>query len=267
MKIKVSGVVAFGLGVMILAGCAADRVGDEFEDEKTATTAAALDEGTSASELEGLASADPAKAAESLAAKSDGCRTRTVDAANPAVVHVKLEGCTRRFGRHVVSGELTVTFSANADGSLHSETTSNDLTIDGRPFTRKVSADIRLDGDLRHVSRHSEETGSRKNGDSLVRTGDHVIVFDKAKRCRTMNGTGHAVVGGDRTISSTITSFVTCEAADGQDYCPTGTIEHVNESKRKTVLKTFDGSATARIDISKPKGDKTTTWSLDCTPR
>lgn len=76
-----------------------------------------------------------------------------------------------------------------------------------------------------------------------------------------------AVIGGTRTVESTITNFETCETPEGDDYCPKGTIEDVNESKRKTALKTFDGSTSARIEVSKPKGDKVSIWTLSCTPR
>lgn len=266
---KLCWITALGAsGILALAGCSVAAEDDEFDDEKTATSVAALDVGTSSSELSDLSSLDPAKAASDVAAsKTKGCRTRSVDPSNPNVVRVVLDKCSGRFGRHVVSGNLTVTFSSNADGSLHAETVSNDLTVDGRALTRSVSADIKIDGNVRTVTRHSEKSGTKKNGDSFVQSGDEVVVMDKVTRCRTENGTGRAVVAGTRVITSTITNLQTCETAEGEDYCPTGAIEHVNETKGKTVLKTFDGSATAKIEISKPKGDKTTTWALACTPR
>lgn len=252
---------------MAVGGCAADTGGDDLDDEKSATTASALDEGTSSTELGDLESTDPGKAAAGLAAtKTKGCRTHTVDPAAPNVVHVTLTACTGRFGRHVVNGHLTVTFSSNADGSLHSQTSSDDLTIDGRPFSRTVAADITISGTERHVSRHSEKTGTKKNGDSLVQTDDEVVVKDTSTRCRTVNGTGHSLIGGSRNIATTTTNFRTCETADGDDLCPTGTIEHVNESKGKTRVATFDGSASATIEVSKKKGTETQTWPLDCTP-
>jgi hypothetical protein len=261
-------VIAFAATMLVLGGCSAPVKDDDFDDEKSATTASALDDGTSSTELADLGSTDPAAAASSLAAsKTKGCRTRTLDATNPNVVHVALVDCTGRFGRHVVNGNLTVTFSSNADGALHAETVSSDLTIDGRPFSRQVSSDIRVTGGVRYVSRHSHETGTKPNGDSLVHTGDHVVVTDTATRCRTVNGTATSVIAGSRTVASTITNLQTCETDTGEDLCPTGTIEHVNDAKRKTVLATFDGSSTATIDISKPKGEKTKSWALDCTPR
>jgi hypothetical protein len=260
--------IALAVGVFGLAGCFANAGDDDLDDEKSATTASALDVGTSSTELGDLTSTDPAQAASGVAAsKTKGCHTRTVDAANPNVVHVTLESCTGRFGRHVVSGHLTVTFSSNTDGSLHSETVSSDLTVDGRPFSRSVSADITIAGDVRNVSRHSEKTGTKKNGDSLVQTEDEVVVVDRSTRCRTVNGTGHSLVGGNRSITSTTTNLQTCETAEGEDLCPTGTIEHVNEAKGKTRVASFDGSANATIEVAKRKGSETKNWPLDCTPR
>jgi len=260
--------IAAVASVFAVAGCFASPGDDDLDDEKEATTASALDVGTSSTELGDLATADPTQAAAGVASsKTKGCRTRALDPASPNVVLITLEECTGRFGRHSVSGHLTVTFSSNADGSLHSETVSSDLTVDGRPFSRTVSADISVAGDVRHVSRHSEKAGTKKNGDSLVQTEDEVVVIDKSTRCRTVNGTGHALVGGNRNIASTTTNLQTCETPEGDDLCPTGSIEHVNQSKGKTRVATFDGSVNATIEIAKRKGSATKTWSLDCTPR
>lgn len=263
----VCGIAALATGLLV--GCANDMADDEleFDDEKATTTVSALDVAVSSEELDELDCSDPAQVASRLASKAKACRTRAVDPSNPNVVHVTLQDCGGRFDRHKVSGHLMVTFSAKPDGSLHSESVSTDLTIDGRPFSRSVSADITCAGDLQTVTRHAEKTGNKKNGDSLVRTSDSVVVKNRATRCRTENGTGHAVIGGTRTIESTITNFETCETPEGDDYCPKGTIEDVNESKGKTVLKTFDGSTSARIEVSKPKGDKVSIWTLSCTPR
>ncbi|MBS2014815.1 MAG: hypothetical protein JST00_18140 [Deltaproteobacteria bacterium] len=262
----VRNVLALGATLFVLTGCTS-TVDDDFDDEKTATAVAALDVGTDATEIDGLESLDAAKAAQELAlVKVKGCRTRTVDPSNPNVVHVVLDGCTGRFDRHSVSGTMTVTFSPNADGSLHAEKVGN-LTIDGRAFTRTVSADIKVTGNVRVVSRHAEKVGTKKTGESVTHSSDAVVVTDKTTRCRTVNGTGRSIVAGDRTIETTITNLQTCETDAGEDYCPTGTIEHVNASKGKTSLTTFNGSVNVSIDVSKPKGDKTKSWTLDCLAR
>ncbi len=82
-----------------------------------------------------------------------------------------------------------------------------------------------------------------------------------------MNGTGHAIVGGNRRIETTITNLETCETPEGEELCPKGSIEHVNQAKGKTVLETFDGSATVEIDVARRKGSESRTWTLACTPR
>ncbi|MBS2015042.1 MAG: hypothetical protein JST00_19280 [Deltaproteobacteria bacterium] len=254
---------------LFLAGCAASADGDDLDDEKTATTVAALDVGTAASEVEDLDSLDPAKAASHAASSTKhDCKTKTLDPANPLVVHVTLDGCQGRFGRHAVSGHLTVTFSANPDGSLHTESESRDLTIDGRPFSRKASTDITLSNGVKTMKRRSEKTGTKPNGDDIVQRGEETIIVDGASRCRTINGTRHAVVGGDRDVDTKILDLQTCEREDGTDLCPTGRVESiVSGAKSKTAIKTFDGTPTVRIDITKPKRDTSKTWTLDCEAR
>lgn len=259
---------AFVAGIVVVTGCAsAANESDPFADEKVATEALALDQGVSAAEMADVGSANPAEAARSLAEKTKGCRTRTIDATNPNVVHVALAGCSGRFDRHVLSGELTITFSAGSAGSLHAESVSRDLTIDGRAFSRTVSSDIQLDGDLRTVTRHAVSSGTNRKGESVAKSSDETIVANRATRCRTVNGTAHALVGGTRNVETTITDLSTCETADGEELCPTGTIAHVTESKGKTVTQTFDGTPVAKIATSKPKGDEEKTWTLACQSR
>lgn len=256
--------------LLTLGACAADDGDgrDDFDDEKAATSVAALDVGTSAATLDDLDTADPVQAASRIAAgKADGCRARSIDPASPNVLHVVLDRCGGRFDRHSVSGRLTVTFSSKPDGTLHADTTSEELTIDGRPFSRTVSEDIRIEGSTRTVKRHSEKVGTKRSGESLSQVKDDIVVFDRATRCRTENGTGHAVVAGSRNITTTVTELRTCDGPDGQEYCPTGTIEHVNQTKGKTVLTTFDGTTAARIDVSKPKKETSSTWTLACLAR
>ncbi len=259
---------AVALSLLLVACSSTGSGAEDFDDEKTASTIDALDVGTESTELDDLESAEPATAANELTvSKTKGCRTRTLDTANANVVHVKLENCTGRFERHVLEGELILTFSKNVDGTLHKETKSVDLTIDGRPFSRSASSDIAFNGDQRTVTRHAEHTGTKKNGDSVSRTSDHVVVVDRATRCRTVNGSGHALVAGNRDINTTITDLQMCETDSGDDYCPTGTIEHVNQAKGKTIVTVFDGTPNAAITISKPKGEKTESWTLQCSPK
>lgn len=248
-------------------GCSG-HAGSDFDDEKAATTVAALDTGTTSVETDDLTRAEPKQAALDLTTlRTKGCRTRTVDPADPQLVHIVLDGCTGRFGKHVMSGRIDVRFSSNADGSLHAESTSDGLTIDGRAATRTATADIVITDTQRRITRHSEKTGTKKNGDTLTQTTDHVIVVDRATRCRTVDGTGLALVGGGRRIETSIVAFQTCETEAGEELCPTGTIDHVNQTKGKTVHATFDGSSTATLEISKPKRETTESWALDCAPR
>jgi hypothetical protein len=166
----------------------------DLADENVATGAAALSTSIGTTGLSSISSNDPSAAATAAAEDKDGdeCRTRTIDPAAPNVVHVVLKDCTGRLGRHHVSGNITITFSANADGSLHAE----------------------------HQSQ----------------------------------------------IDSKITNFITCEGPSDVDSCPTGTIQHDNPSKQRTVTEIFDGSNIASVQIVKPKGETTRQVTLNCGP-
>lgn len=265
MKIRCTFSAFLGLASLLsLAGCGSDDSAD-FSDENVATSSAALSTAEGTEELSNVTSNDPAAAADAIAGDKDGddCRTRTRDASDPNVVHVTLDNCTGRLGRHSVSGTITITFSANPDGSLHAEHQSDSLSVDGRPATHQASADITFDADQRHVVWHGTWTHINKNGELATHTGDRLIDVDRATHCRTVNGTGVTHVG-DREIDSTISDLKTCEGPSDIDSCPTGTIEHDNLTKKRTATETFDGSDVAHIDIVKPKGEKTKDVVLNC---
>ena len=239
-------------------------------DEEAATVSSALDTGVSATELESLTSADASLAARTLAAGETGeakrCRTRTLDAERPNVVHVKLTDCSGRFGRHVVNGDITVTFTAGAEGALHAEHASENLTIDGRPATRAVSADITFSAEGRRVVRRATTSGTNARGESFTRRAEEVVTVDRTSRCRTINGAGTATFEGGRVVKSTISDLRLCEDEAGADLCPTGTVTHANAAAGKQVTQVFDGSATAKVELSRRRRSESRTWTLDCTP-
>jgi hypothetical protein len=267
MKIRCTISALFGLvGFVSLGGCSSADSAD-FSDENVATSSAALSTSEGTQELGNVSSSDPATAADGFASTADknDCRTRTRDASDPNVVHVTLTNCTGRLGRHSVSGTITITFSANADGSLHAEHQSDSLTVDGNPATHHASADITFDGDQRHIIWHGTWTHTGKNGEVATHTGDRSIDVDRTTHCRTVNGTGVTHIG-DREINSTISDFKTCEGPNDVDTCPTGTIEHDNLAKQRSVTESFDGSDVAHVDIVKPKGEKSRDVTLNCGP-
>ena len=239
----------------------------DLADENVATGAAALSTSIGTTGLASISSNDPSAAATAAAADKDGdeCRTRTIDPAVPNVVHVVLKDCTGHLGRHHVSGKMTITFSANSYVSIHAEHQSDSLTLDGLPATHEASADITIDGDVRHVTWHGVWTHTKTDGETATHTADHVIDINRATHCRTVNGTGITHIG-NRQIDSTITNFITCEGPSDIDSCPTGTIEHDNLDKQRTCTELFDGSNVASVQIVKPKGETTRQVTLNCGP-
>jgi hypothetical protein len=255
------------LGAMLLAGACGGTPDADLADEATATEASALGAGTGVPELENLESVPPGAAAAAVASAPDReqCRTRTLDRTLPNVVHVRLDNCTGRLGRHSVSGEMVVTFSANPDGTLHADHRSAGLTIDGRPATREASTDITFDGTHRRVASHTESTSTNDRGDRVTHAGDHLIDIDRATRCRVASGTG-LTHRGTSEVRSAIEALTTCESETGVDYCPKGTIEHENVSKGRHVTKRFDGTATVSVEMSGKKRDRSRQVQIDCTP-
>ncbi|MFO0642105.1 MAG: hypothetical protein U0183_22965 [Polyangiaceae bacterium] len=256
--------------VAVLASACAVSPGEGQGEEEASTTTSALESGLSAGELESIISPDARAAVESMLAaegkaeSKKGCRTKTRDPVDPNVVHVVLTNCTGRLGRHVVNGEMRVTFSQNPDGSLHAEHESVSLTIDGRPATRKASSDITFEGSLKRVVRRGVKTGISAKGVDMTKETDEVILVDRATRCRTIDGTGIATFADGRKVETTIAALRICEDEAGNDLCPTGSVTHVNAQKGKTVVQRFDGSDVATIDTTTKKARETSTWDLSC---
>jgi hypothetical protein len=257
-------VIRAGLVICVVLGVAACGGGEDIE-EMTGTDESALDFGLSPTAVEQVNVADPAAMADALATKSDGdsCRTRVKDAENPNVVHVFLDNCTGRFGRHTKSGEITVTFSKNEDGTLHADHQSVWLTIDGQPATRHASADITFDGDTRHVVWHGEKSVTKADGEEITRVADHVIDVDKATHCSVVNGTA-TITKSDKVVHAELVALKTCELAEGGHTCPTGTINATVEGREVQITKSFNGTETAVIEVVKPKGTKTEEILLNC---
>ena len=265
MKLKIA--AALSLSVAL----SASACGGVDDDEGTTDfETSASDDGLTAQAVSGLETTDPEAAAQAFVAGADpdSCRTRVKDAVDAHVVHVYLDHCTGRFGRkghHVVSGEMLVTFSSSGDGVLHAHHESVTLTIDDRPATRVAEADIVLDGDSRQVVWHGETSTTDEDGDDVTRVADHVVDVDRATRCAVVNGTAD-VQRGDRQIHITLEGLTSCDAPDGGRYCPTGLIEADVSPRDVHITRTFDGTATAAVEITGPHGDRTRSIQLDCTP-
>lgn len=199
--------------------------------------------------LGSVQSQDPAVAAGSVAAAQwwpAGCATRTKDASNPAVVHVHLESCTGPFGIRQHTGDITVTFSKNADGTLHAEAASANMTINGKAVTFSASRDISIASGIIDVKGHAAWTRVDAAGETVSHTTNVETKIDIAKRCRTSNGTATTLVGS-REIDSNLENYEVCRNQDGSDSCPTGTITHTHKATGRTVSVSFDGSNQATI--------------------
>ncbi|MFO0658535.1 MAG: hypothetical protein U0165_01685 [Polyangiaceae bacterium] len=251
---------------LVAVGCSPSDMDKDSESE--ATSFNALSESAGSDAIEGVSATEPAKAAEQVVASTRGdlgCRTKTIDAENPNVVHVKLDHCVGRLGRRILDGSITLTFSTSDTGLLHAERVSDSLTIDGLPATLRGSSDVALVGASRRIVAHNTWTKTRDSGEVVTHEGDHVIEVDTTTGCRVVNGTG-STTAPDRQVQSSLIDLKTCETTDGDDFCPTGEIEHHRVGKDKTVVKRFNGTETVEIEINHAHGQMSRTETIACEP-
>ena len=174
------------------SGSAADSNASDNSDANEAAGSAAQTSDMEQTLLGSVQSQDPMAAAGSVAAAQwwpAGCATRTRDASNPAVVHVHLDNCTGPFGIRQHSGDITVTFSKNADGTLHAEAASSNMTINGKAVTFSASRDISVAAGIIDVKGHAAWTREDAAGDTVSHATNVETKIDTAKKCRTSNGT------------------------------------------------------------------------------
>ncbi len=212
-----------------------------------------------------ITSQDPTMAAANVAAAQwwpAGCATRAKDPTNSSVVHIYLNDCTGPFGLEHHTGEITVTFSKNADGSLHAQAASSNMTVNGHAVTYSRDADITLSATQRTVKANGAWTRENAKGETVSHTANTTTVLDIASRCRTTNGTAVTRVD-ERENDAKITDYKICRKPDGLDGCPSGTVTHTHKLSGNVFTAMFDGTATA--EITGPKGGMTAV-PLVCTP-
>jgi hypothetical protein len=191
-----------------------------------------------------------------------GCATRKRDATNNAVVHVTLDECSGPFGLVHLSGNITVTFSKSADGSLHAQAASSNMTVNGKAVTYSADADITVSGSTRTVKYSGAWTRENAKGETVSHTREGTTVIDISTRCRDTNGTAVTAFGA-REVDSTIKDYKICRKADGTDGCPSGEIIHTAKASGKSLTFTFDGSSECKV--TGPKGGSVEV-QLICTP-
>lgn len=201
-------------------------------------------------------STDPATAVAQLTSATAmwwpaGCVTREKDASDPHVVHVHLQDCTGPFGLRKHTGDITVVLSKNADGTLHADLTSTNMTVNGKAVSMTGTRDVAIEGETRIVKGNRTWTRENDEGETVKHQTTATVVVDRTTKCRTVQGEGSTFVG-DREVRSSVGDLKICRR-DAGDGCPTGTITHQNLKNGKTVTVTFDGTAVALR--RGPKGD------------
>jgi hypothetical protein len=271
MKTLTSSLVAIACFGAVAMGCSSKSSGttsddtadesDSSESSASASQASRLDEML----FSPVSTQDPSSAAVSLAAAQwwpAGCATRTRDATNPLVVKVTLNDCSGPFGLKEHTGDIIVTFSKNADGSLHAQAASSNMTVNGKAVTYSADADITVSGAIRTVKFSGAWTRENARGETVSHTRQGTTVIDTSTKCRDTTGTAVTRVGA-REVDSEIKEYKICRKADGSDGCPSGDIVHTNKNTGRSVTFAFDGSADATV--TGPRGNSIQV-PLVCTP-
>lgn len=271
MKQAIKLVALVSLSLSLTAACTDSTADTGGPDDVTGADITGTDEsshelGLSTSALLAFEATEPAAAAEAVAKVTDreGCKRRVRDAERPDVVHVYLDNCTGRLGRHQVSGEVLVTFSKNADGSLHAEHQSVSLTVDGREATRAASADITVTPEGKRVVCRGTKSTTNEKGQTVTREAEHVVTVDRASRCSVLDGTA-TVHRGDKVIDAVLSGIKVCETDEGHS-CPVGVIKATVAGRDKQITKTFDGTQTATVEVSRGGEAATRELLLTCVP-
>lgn len=241
-----------GLVGLVFGGCAARNSGgtDAPSSVEQADSTDSSDSSGQASHFGamftgGVASAEPAAAASTAGTNPGlypaGCVTRKVDPTNPRVVDLTFDNCTGPFGLVALSGSMTATFSSNADGSLHIDLQSANLTANGHPVTHSGSGDVHVNRTTRNVTWHGDWTRVNRAGETVAHTTSLSIAIDSSTKCRDVNGTAQTTIGA-REVDSTIKDYKVCGGALGTDACPSGEVTLVHKASGRTITVDFDGS-------------------------
>jgi hypothetical protein len=253
---------------LVLAGAAVGcgNLGAESTDAATLELASDGNEAVMASDqatidmtdatFDAGSAADAASAADALVTAAGDpiggkCRTRAKDPSDPSTVIITLTHCTGRFGNKDVSGTEIVHFTMGADGVIHADFHSENLTVNGKPASHTATADITVSGTTRTIAWQGAWERTNDKGLTVTHTSDLTIVVDTATRCRTRNGTAVTQVGA-REITTEITDLQVCRDESGTPGCPTGEVTHTNQANGKTLSVAFDGSNQA--EVTTPKG-------------
>jgi hypothetical protein len=248
-------------------GCAA-QTGDE---EASATTTSALQAQSESGltdgvlDIDGTLAPDPAVAAQAVAEKPTkglypaGCATKTLSG---DVVTITLDACTGPFGKVVMNGTLTATFSKTADDTLHVDVASgSDLVANDRPVKYEGHADVTWDGTTRHLVYQGASSGTTKRGKDFSRQTNLTVDADVSTHCATMDGTSKGSVG-KYEIDLSIQGFQGCTGS-----CPSAGAAHasingplVNDA---SLDVSFDGSSKAHVKV-KTKNERDFDVSMDC---
>ncbi|MFB1481445.1 hypothetical protein [Corallococcus sp. RDP092CA] len=197
---------------------------------------------------------DPDAAAAQLAANVDtaftpaGCATAT---ASGATVNYTFNDCTAVISLTQLTGNVQVTLSNN-QGQLAATASSNNLTINGEPYTLSLQiSGAPPQGDQRQVTIVSKSF-SPDHLDSRMTQG--TVTWVEGSGCITVDSQTQST-RGSLSSTSTVSGYQRCE-----HQCPSAGTVRV-ETSEGAFTTTFNGSST--VQVTAPNGDNKS-FNLDC---
>ncbi|WP_223636117.1 hypothetical protein [Corallococcus sp. EGB] len=200
------------------------------------------------------ANTDPNAAAAQLAANANaaftpaGCATAT---ASGATVNYTFNNCTAAISLTQISGNVQVALSNN-QGQLAATATSNNLSINGEPYTLSMQIVASPpQGDQRKVTITSNSF-SPAHLDS--RSNQGTVTWVAGSGCITVDSQAQST-RGSLSSTTTVSGYQRCD-----HQCPTAGSVQVHTSEG-TFTTTFNGSNS--VQVSAPNGD-TRSFNLNC---
>ena len=177
-----------------------------------------------------------------------------VATASGPTVKVIYDNCTGPRGLVHVTGELDLTISVTAGGTIGVHGAATGFQVNGATLDIDTTATYATNGTAHTLTVHTDGSGVGPRGNDVEHTGDYTITWDTGSQCGAIEGSWET----DRAASSRSTQVDLSRCASS---CPSGTLTH-KYIAGASVTVTFDGTAVATWAGS---GGLTGSVNLSCT--
>jgi hypothetical protein len=168
-----------------------------------------------------------------------GCATVSATGGN-VVVHYN--DCTGPRGLIHVTGELDLTISVDASGTITVHATSSDLQVNRADLVIDATATYEVTGSEHTLTVSTNGSGTGPRGNAIEHQGNYTVEWDSTSMCGSLMGTWHTDLGAlERANDVNLTRCV--------NACPSGTMTH-HFLGGASLTVTFDGTNVATWSAS-----------------